>query len=193
MQTIEIKGAARSAFGKKEAKLARKEGKVPCVIYGNGATEHFVIDQADIRKVIYTPNSYIISIDIDGKKETAVMREVQFHPVSDSALHIDFYRVDANHPVTIDIPVRLTGVSEGVRQGGKMMLSKRKLKVAGLVDKLPDTLDIDVTSLQLGKSIFVSDVQFDGLTILTPATTAICAVKMTRAARGAAAAAESNK
>ncbi|MDE7356061.1 MAG: 50S ribosomal protein L25, partial [Rikenellaceae bacterium] len=93
-------------------------------------------------------------------------------------------------PVAIDIPVRLTGVSEGVRQGGKMMLSKRKLKVSGMLDKLTDTLDIDVTNLQLGKSIFVSDVKFDGLTILTPATTAICAVKMTRAARGAAAAAE---
>ncbi len=190
MQTIELNGSVRTNFGKKEAKNERKEGKVPCVIYGNGDTVHFSVNEADLRKIIFTPNSYIININLDGKTETAVVREVQFHPVKDSVIHIDFYRVNNEHPVAIDIPVRLTGVSEGVRQGGKMMLSKRKLKVSGLLDKLTDTLDIDVTDLQLGKSIFVSDVKFDGLTILTPATTAICAVKMTRAARGAAAAAE---
>ncbi|MDE6183683.1 MAG: 50S ribosomal protein L25, partial [Rikenellaceae bacterium] len=155
-----------------------------------GDTVHFTVSEADIRKIIFTPSSYIVNIKLDGNVETAVVREVQFHPVKDSVIHIDFYRVNNEHPVAIDIPVRLTGVSEGVRQGGKMMLSKRKLKVSGMLDKLTDTLDIDVTNLQLGKSIFVSDVKFDGLTILTPATTAICAVKMTRAARGAAAAAE---
>lgn len=193
MQTIEINGSLRTTFGKKESRTERKEGKVPCVIYGNGPTVHFTLDQADIRKLVYTPNSYIVNINIDGKTEPAVMREVQFHPVSDSVIHIDFYRVDHKHPVTIEIPVRLVGVSEGVRQGGKMLLSKRKLKVSGIIDKFTDTLDVDVTSLELGKSIFVGDVQFDGLTILTPATTAICAVKMTRAARGAAAAATENK
>ena len=193
MQTLQINGTARNDFGKKYAKAARREGMVPCVVYGGDKEETFTVSAKDLKQLIYTPNSYIVNINIDGKIEPAVMREVQFHPVSDSVVHIDFYRVDHKHPVTIEIPVRLTGVSEGVRQGGKMLLSKRKLKVSGIIDKFTDTLDIDVTSLELGKSIFVSDVQFDGLTILTPATTAICAVKMTRAARGAAAAAAENK
>ena len=117
------------------------------------------------------------------------MREVQYHPVNDTILHIDFYHVIPGKPLAIDVPVRLSGSSEGVKQGGKLILSKRKLRISATMENLPDELVVDVTTLGLGKSIFVGDLKYDNITLLTPATTAVCAVKMTRAARGAAAAA----
>lgn len=190
MKTLEIKGAARSEFGKKGTHAVRRAGGVPCVIYGGGDTVHFSVPATEFKHLIYTPQSYIVNFDIDGKKEKAVMREVQFHPVSGDILHVDFYRVDEKKPVAIDLPVVLSGNSEGVKAGGKLILSKRKLRVSALVKDLPDTVEVDVTNLGLGKSIFVGDVHIPGLDILTPASTAICAVRMTRAARGAAAAAK---
>lgn len=189
MKTIQIKAAKREAFGKKESRAARRAGMVPCTIYGGGETVHFSVGVKDIKPLIYTPNSYIVEFDIEGSTERGVMREVQFHPVREEVLHIDFYRVQAGKPVAIDVPVRLTGNSEGVKAGGKLILSKRKLTVSGLAEHLPDELVIDVTPLEVGKSIFVGDLKFDNLTLLTPATTAVCAVRVTRASRGAAAAA----
>ena len=189
MQTIKLNAVKRNTFGKKESKVARREGLVPCSIYGNGDTLHFSIPESELKQIIYTPNSYIIEFNIDGHTEHGVMREVQYHPVKDCVLHIDFYRVVPGKPVAIDIPVKLTGVAEGVKMGGKLIMSKRKLRVSGAIEFLPDELTIDVTSLELGKSVFVGDLKYEHLTILTPATTAICAVKMPRAARGAAAAA----
>ena len=189
METIKIKGSKRSDFGKKESKKLRSEGMVPCVIYGNGETVHFSVNEKDFKPLIFTPKSYLVEFDIDGQKEVGVMREIQYHPVKDNILHVDFYHVIPGKPIVIDIPVKLTGNSEGVRQGGKLILSKRKVRVSATMDNLPDELIVDVTSLGLGKSIFVGDLSYDNVTILTPATTAICAVKMTRAARGAAAAA----
>ncbi len=189
MKSIEIKGLKREAFGKKETKNSRKEGLIPCAIYGGGETVHFSVNESDLRDLIYSPASFIVNFDIEGAKEVGVMREVQFHPVEDNVLHIDFYRVQAGKPVAIDIPVKLTGNSEGVKQGGKLTLSKRKITVSGLEANLPDTIDVDITNLNLGQSVFAGDLVLENLTLLTPATTAICAVKMTRAARGAAVAA----
>lgn len=193
MKTIEIKCSPRENFGKKESRHFRREGLVPCVIYGGGDNVHFCVEEAELKPLLYTPNSYIVDLNIDGKVEKGVMREVQFHPIRETPLHIDFFRVIPGKPLSIDIPVKLTGVSAGVKMGGKMILSKRKLRVSALAEHLPDTLDVDVTNLELGKSIFVGDLKFDNLTILTPATTAVCAVRMTRAARGAAAAAPAEK
>ncbi len=189
METIKIAGVKRSAFGKKESKSIRKQGLVPCTIYGKGETIHFSVEAKALKPLIYTPQSYLVEFDIEGNKEVGVMREVQYHPVTDNVLHIDFYHVIPGKPIAIDIPVKLVGNSEGVKQGGKLILSKRKLRVSADMEHLPDTLEVDVTSLGLGKSIFVGDLKFDNITLLTPATTAVCAVKMTRAARGAAAAA----
>ena len=189
MQTIEIKALKRDAFGKKETKKLQSEGLIPAAIYGNGETLHFSINAKDMKPLIYSPNSYIVNIDIDGKKEIGVMREVQYHPVKEQILHIDFYRAVPGKEVAIDVPIRLTDSSIGVKQGGKLSLMKRKLHVKGILENLPDELPVDITELELGKSIFVGDLNFEGLTLLTPATTAIAAVKMTRAARGAAAAA----
>lgn len=193
MKTFELKAAKREGFGKKESKDIRRAGQVPCVVYGGGDTLHLSVDAKEVKPLIYTPNAYIVELDTDGEKVQTVMREVQFHPVKDEILHIDFYRVQSGRPVAIDIPVKLVGNSEGVKLGGKLAQSKRKLRVSGLVENLPDELSIDITDLGIGKSIFVGDLHYDNLTLLTPATTAICAVRVTRASRGAAAAAEASK
>lgn len=189
MKNIELKAQRRETFGKKEAKKLHREEMIPAAIYGNGETVHFSVGIKDVKPLIYSPNSYIVNIDIDGKHELGVMREVQYHPVKEQILHIDFYRAVPGKEVAIDIPVRLTGSSIGVKQGGKLSMMKRKLHVKGILENLPDELPVDITELELGKSVFVGDLTFEGLTVLTPATTAVAAVKMTRAARGAAAAA----
>ena len=187
METIKIAATKRGVFGKKESKAIRRAGQVPCVIYGSGDTIHFSVDVRSLKPLIYTPQSYLVEFDIEGQKEVGVMREVQYHPISDAVLHVDFYHVIPGKPISIDVPVRLSGTAEGVRQGGKLILSKRKLRILATMENLPDEAVVDVTSLGMGKSIFVSDLKYDHITIQTPATTAICAVKMTRAARGGAA------
>ena len=187
MKTISIKAAARAEYGKKAAKAFRREGLVPCVIYGGGENVAFAVDVKSLKQLIYTPNSYIVEIDMDGKIEKAVLREVQFHPVREQILHIDFYRVQEGKPVSIAIPVRLTGNAEGVKIGGKLALSARKLVVKAMVENLPDELVVDVTPLKVGQTIFVGDLQFEGLQFVSPATQAVCAVRVTRASRGAAA------
>ena len=188
MKTIAVKAAERADFGKKAAKAVRREGLIPCVLCGNGETVSFSVDPREIKPLIYTPNSYIVEFDFDGKTEKAVLREVQFHPVREQILHIDFFRIAAGKPVAIAIPVRLTGNAEGVKVGGKLALSARKLTVSALVENLPDEIVVDVTPLGVGKTIFVGDLQFDNIKFITPATTAVCAVRVTRASRGAAAA-----
>ena len=190
MQVINLKAVARPDFGKAAAKAVRRQGMIPCSLCGNGETVAFSVDAKAVKPLIYTPNSYIVEFDFDGKTEKAVMREVQFHPVREEILHIDFYRIAEGKPVAIAVPVRLTGTAEGVKVGGKLALSARKLTVSGMLDKLPDEIVVDVTSLGVGKTIFVGDLEYDGLKFLTPATAAVCAVRVTRASRGAAAAAE---
>ena len=186
METIQIHGVKRENFGKKGSKDVRRNGLIPAIVYG-GSEEavHFALDEKELKPLLYTPNSYIVELDIDGTKQLAVL----FHPVKDNPIHIDFFRVLPGKPVAIDVPIRIVGNSEGVKLGGKLTVQKRKLRVSGLVEYLPDYLEIDITNLNIGKSIFVGDLKYDNLTLLTPATTSVCAVIMTRAARGAAAAA----
>ena len=185
MKTLEIKATKRADFGKKAAKAFRREGQIPCIMYGGGEEVAFTVDTKAVKPLIYTPNSYIVEIEIDGKVEKSVMREVQFHPVREQILHIDFYRIQEGKPVAIAIPVRLTGNAEGVKVGGKLALSARKLTVKAMVDQLPDEIVVDVTPLKVGQTIFVGDLQFEGLQFVTPATTAVCAVRVTRASRAA--------
>ena len=180
MKTISVKAVKREEYGKKAAKAVRREGMVPCVLSGHGESVAFSVDPREIKPLIYTPNSYIVEFDFDGKKEQAVLREAQFHPVREQILHLDFYRIADGKPVSIAIPVRLTGNAEGVKVGGKLVVS-------ALVENLPDELVVDVTTLGVGKTIFVGDLKFENLKFVTPATTAVCAVRVTRASRGAAA------
>lgn len=186
MKTLTFNATTRSEYGKKAAKAARKQGLVPCVIYGGSENVNFFIAEKDLKPLIYTPNSYIVEIDVEGKKETAVLRDVQYHPIREQILHIDFYRVQEGKPVQIALPVRLTGSAEGVKVGGKLMLAVRKLTVSALVDKLPDEILVDVTPLQVGQTIFVGDLNIDGIKFVTPATQAVCAVRVTRASKGSA-------
>ena len=190
MKTIQINAVKRDQFGKKAAKAIRREGMIPCVLYGGGETVAFSVDPRAIKPLVYTPNSYIVELNIDGKTEPVVLRETQFHPVREEILHMDFYRIADGKPVSIAIPVRLTGNAEGVKVGGKLVLSARKLTVSALVENLPDEIVVDVTTLGVGKTIFVGDLQFENLKFVTPATTAVCAVRVTRASRGAEAAAK---
>ena len=186
MKTLTLKAEIRSEYGKKAAKAARREGLVPCNLYGAGENVTFVVSEKELGALIYTPNSFIVELEIDGKIEKAVMREAQFHPIREQILHVDFYRVVEGQPVAIALPVRLTGNAEGVKIGGKLALSARKLVVKGLMENLPDELVVDVTPLKVGQTIFVGDLQFEGLQFLSPATQAVCAVRVTRASRGAA-------
>ena len=183
MKTLEVKAVKRAEFGKKAAKAFRREGLIPCVIYGGSEEIAFTVDAKEIKPLIYTPNSYIVELNFDGKIEKAVMREVQFHPVREQILHIDFYRVQEGKPVAISITVRLSGTAEGVKIGGKLALSARKLMVKAMVDQLPDEIVVDVTPLQVGQTIFVGDLKQENVTFVTPATTAVCAVRVTRASR----------
>ena len=188
MKTIAVKAAKRADFGKKAAKAVRREGLIPCVLCGNGETVSFSVDPRDVKPLIYTPNSYIVEFDFEGTTVKAVLREAQFHPIREEILHLDFYRVAEGKPVSIAIPVRLTGNAEGVKVGGKLALSARKLTVSALMENLPDEIVVDVTPLGVGKTIFVGDLKMENIKFVTPATTAVCAVRVTRASRGAAAA-----
>ena len=187
MKTIAIVAEPRADYGKKATKAVRREGSIPCVLYGGGENVSFSVNEKAVKGLIYTPNSYIVEIELNGKVEKAVLREVQFHPIREQILHIDFYRVQEDKPVSIAIPVRLTGNAEGVKVGGKLALSARKLVVKGMLENLPDELTIDVTPLKVGQTIFVGDLKFEGLQFVSPATQAVCAVRVTRASRGAAA------
>ncbi len=189
MQSIKLSAKKREEFGKKNSKAVRREERIPAVIYGQGEPVNFSLDVKEVNPLIYSPKSYIVELDIEGTKEFAVLREVQFHPVKEEILHMDFYRVNEAKPVTIDIPVTITGNSEGVKMGGKLVQSKRKLTVSGLIKDLPDELTVDITELGIGKTIFVGDLSYDNLRLLNPASTAICAIRVTRAAAAAAAAA----
>ena len=187
MKTISVKATKRADFGKKAAKAIRREGLVPCVLSGNGETISFTIDPRDIKPLIYTPNSYLVEFDIEGQVEKAVLREAQFHPVREEILHLDFFRVAAGKPVAISVPVRLSGSAEGVKVGGKLVSSARKLTISALEENLPDEIVVDITKLGVGQTIFVGDLQMENIQFVSPATTAICAVRVTRASRGEAA------
>lgn len=196
MKQISINGTVRTELGKKAAKAIRNSGNVPCVLYGekkdaNGQPEaiHFTVSEKEINKLIYTPHIYLVDINIDGEDHKGILKEVQFHPVKDNVLHIDFLEVHAEKPIVMGVPIAPQGLAEGVRAGGRLITMVRKLNVKALYSAIPEKLNIDVTALQLGKSIKVGDLHFENLELVTPKEVIVCTVKMTRAAMGAAAAA----
>ena len=186
MKEISITGQKREALGKKASKAIRKQGMIPCNLYGENKQDGkpvalaFASHFSELRKIIYTPHIYVIKIDIDGASHTAVMKEIQFHPVTDAPLHVDFYEVNDQQPITIGIPVKLTGLAQGVRDGGRMNLSIRKIAVTAPYQQIPEHLDIDVTALKIGKSIKVGDLSFEGLEFATSKDVVVCSIKMTR-------------
>ena len=194
MKEINVSGKKRTETGKKASKMLRKEGLVPCNLYGekkgeNGLPEAlaFTASQAELRKAVYTPHVYVVNLNIDGVEHKAIIKELQFHPTTDVLLHADFYEINESKAITVGIPVNLTGHAQGVRDGGRLNLSIRKINVTAPYMNIPEKLDIDVTELQLGKAIKVGQLSFDGLEIATPKEVIVCSVKATRASRSAAA------
>jgi large subunit ribosomal protein L25 len=190
MKTITLKGNPREITKKGKTAQMRRDNQIPCVLYGPEMPNiHFSVYDRDLNQILNTPNSYIIEIEIDGKKYNSVHHASQFHPMTDEPLHMDFLAVTDTRPVVINVPIVITGNSEGVRQGGKLILNTRKVKISANVKDLPDNITVDISNLGIGKSIAAGDIKLDKVQILTAKTTIICAVKMTRAAIGAAAAA----
>ena len=197
MKEINVTGQKRSDLGKKASRIARKEGLVPCNLYGEAKGENglpqavsFVVPMTDLRKVVYTPHVYVVNLNIDGEEHKAIMKELQFHPTTDAVLHVDFYEVNEEKPIVIGIPVKLNGLAQGVRDGGRMNLSVRKVNVKAPYKNIPEVLDIDVTNLTIGKSIKVGQLNFEGLEMATSKEVVVCSIKATRKSNAAAQAAE---
>lgn len=181
MKTIEIKGEVRKNLGKKETEKLRKQGMVPGVLYGGSETVHFYVPEGNLRHLVYTPNVYIVDLSIDNRNTKAILQDIQFHPVTDSILHVDFKEVFDDKPVVMRIPIKLTGSSIGVRAGGKLKQSVRNLKVKGLIKYLPDHLTIDISELNIGKSIRVGDLSFENIELLDNKRLQVVSVQITRA------------
>lgn len=219
MKNFKLKAEARPEVGKKSLKALRAEGKIPAVLNGGKIVEvpykealkpgeriviidkeknnrgiittDIAVKEDDVRKLIYTPDIFEIDLDLNGETRKAVMKDLQFQPVKDTVLHIDFLEVGPEKPIVMEVPVKIEGHAEGVKAGGKLQLSMRKLKVKALYDQIPERLVINVDNLGLGKSIAVGDLHFDGLELMNAKNAVVCAVQLTRAARGAQAKAES--
>ena len=192
MKEIEVTGKKRSTIGKKSSKNLRKEGFIPCNLYGEAKDENgapkalaFTCPMNELRKIVYTPHIYVINLIIDGESHTAILKELQFHPETDALLHVDFYEVNDQKPITIGIPVKLTGLAQGIRDGGRMNLSIRKINVTAKYQDIPEHLDIDVTDLKIGKSIKVGDLHFEGLEMATSKEVVVCSIKATRKSNAA--------
>ena len=198
MKEITINAQARTEYGKKASRDLRRAGQIPAVFYGvekgeNGlpVAKSIQVSEKELAKLLYTPNVYIVNLVVDGKSVKAILKDLQCDFVTDRPVHVDFYQITEDKPVVFEIPVKLNGLAEGVRAGGKLTLNVRKLAVKALYTQFPDTLDIDVTNLGLGTAMKVAELSYEGLEIITSKEVVVCAVRMTRAARAAAAEAES--
>ena len=182
-------GNKREGLGKALTKTVRNEGKVPCVLYGAKNHIHFSIYREDFKMLVYTPNTYRVQLDIDGTIYKAILQDMQFHPVNDTITHADFFEIDETQNVEIDIPVKFVGNSIGVRQGGKLIVKSQKLRVRALPKNLPDSIDINIETLEIGKPVKVADITVENMILLDSPNNPIVTVKTTRAAAEAATAA----
>lgn len=181
MKSITIKGSQRESVGKKATKALRNAGMVPCVVYGGDKPLHFSAPELAFKNLVYTPNAHTVVIELEnGDKVDAVLQDIQFHPVTDRILHIDFYQLFPDKAVTMNIPVRLVGNSPGVRNGGRLLFRKRKLGIKALPANLPDFFDVDISELKIGGNIAVSTLLKDEYTIMHPDTTVVVQVKSSR-------------
>ena len=194
MKEISVKGTVRTALGKKASREIRKANAVPCNLYGETKNENgqpvalsFTATNDELLHLIYSPDIFVVNLNIDGKECKAVLKELQFHPVKDNVLHVDFYEITETKPIVMEVPIKLNGLAEGVKAGGRLAASVRKLKVKALYTNIPERLNIDVTHLGLGKTIKVGELSFEGLELITSKEVVVCQVKMTRSARSAAA------
>ena len=192
MKSIDVKGTARNEFGKKGAKALRKQNLIPCNLYGVERDDKglpvakaFSVTFEEVRKLVYSPDIFSVNLTIDGNTVLAVMREIQFHPVKDNILHIDFYQVDPKKPIVMAVPVKLNGLAAGVKAGGKLEQILRRVKAKALYTAIPEKIEIDVTPLTIGKSFKVGDLQVEGIEFTSPKEAVICTVMSTRSAAAA--------
>jgi large subunit ribosomal protein L25 len=181
MKSVQLSGSLRANVGKVNAKAVREKGNVPCVIYGGKEQIHFEADIRAFKPVIFTPNAHIVEIDLGGKVYKTVLQEAQYHKINDKLIHADFLEIQDGKPVTANIPIVITGQSEGVKKGGKLVLKMRKLKVRGIAATLPDTISIDITKLDIGDSVAVGDIVVEGATLLNAKNVSVVSVTTTRA------------
>lgn len=185
MKRFELKVETREGVGKKLAKSLRREGKVPAVIYGGKENTNLVVAEEELRKLVYTPEVYLVDLNVNGTVHECIVQELQFHPVSDRILHVDFLEVFPDKPIVVEIPVVLDGFPIGVRAGGKLSLDIRKLRVRGFYKDIPERLHINVSKLRLGKTIQVGQLSFENLELLNGKNAVVAAVRATRASRSA--------
>jgi large subunit ribosomal protein L25 len=187
MKSITIKGSQRESVGKAATKALRNAGQVPCVVYGGDKPVHFSAHELAFSKLVYTPDAHTVVIDLEGgDKINAILQDIQFHPVSDKILHVDFYQLFDDKEVTLEVPVKITGTAPGVIKGGVLNLNKRKLKVKAVPANLPDYIMADISGLEIGNKLYVTSVGSDKFKLLHPDNTVVCQVRISRAAMKAA-------
>lgn len=180
MKSIAIKGSKRESVGKAATKALRNAGKVPCVLYGGDKPVHFSAEEKAFKNLVYTPNVYTATIELDGETFAAMLQDIQFHPVSDRILHIDFYQLHDDKPVTMNIPVKLVGTSPGVLNGGSLRFTNRKLKVKAVPGNLPDVIEANISKLRIGHKLYVTQLATDGYTFMHPDNTVVVQVRTSR-------------
>ena len=186
MKSITIKGSERESVGKVATKALRNAGAVPCVLYGGNQTVHFSADEKAFKNLVYTPNAHTVAIDLGKTTYNAVLQDIQVHPVSDKILHIDFFQLFDDKEITMEVPVKVTGVSPGVLLGGVLRLNTRKLKVKALPKNLPDFIEANITELEMGNKLYVTKLGADNYKLLHPENTVVAQVRISRAAMKAA-------
>ncbi len=182
MKSITINGSKREIVGKSSSKALRNAGQIPCVLYGGDGPVHFSAPEMAFSKLVYTANAYTVVIALDDESYSAVLQDIQFHPVSDKILHIDFYQLFDNKKIAMDIPVRVVGNSIGVKLGGNLQRNKRKLRIKALPTNLPDFIEIDISELNIGDKVYITEIENDSYDFLHPNNTVVCQVRRARAA-----------
>ena len=186
MKSITIKGSERENVGKAATRTLRDAGMVPCVVYGGGQPVHFSAEDKAFSKLVYTPNAHTVVIELGSTKIEAILQDIQFHPLTDKILHIDFYQLSADKEVMMEVPVKIVGNSKGVQAGGVLRLNQRKLKVKAIPANLPDFVEADITNLEMGNKLYVTALKADNFKLMHPDNTVVCQVRISRAAMKAA-------
>jgi len=186
MKSITIKGSQRESVGKAASKALRNAGQVPCVLYGGDNVLHFSAPELAFKNIVYTPNVYTAAIELNGKTYNAILQDIQFDPVTDKIIHIDFYQLRKDKEITIEVPIQIEGTSPGIMAGGTLRIVNRKLKVKALPDNLPDFVPVDISGLEMGNKLYVTKLAQDKYKIMHPDNTVVCQVRVSRAAMKAA-------
>ena len=182
MKSLAISVKSRENVGKSNTRALRNQGNVPCVLYGGEKQVCFYAHENDFRKLVYTPDVFVVELSINGEKKRAIMQDIQFHPVTEKILHIDFLEVFDDKPIVVSVPVILNGLAVGVRNGGNLMFRRRKIITKGLVNNLPDSIEIDIEHLEIGQFIYIKDLSVEGCQFLAPESSVVVGVKTARAA-----------